>query len=263
MWKLQSHAESFVGSSEDSFDNAWARAQALGEGRAQKAADSKSAEYELAFYMNTTPVVADMVEILELHGEWREKEARRLLAARQHDLNVVDHEAIIQRTRWKRGEENFLFWGFSYASVLGATFAAMHPHRIERVVVDSIADADDYYSAAWLMNLQDTDAVVETFFEYCDEAGLERCALYMEGSRRNIKSRFDGIVMSLRGNPIGVPAIDSRAPELMTYTDVANLIRAAAYSPIQIFETLAQVLADISQRNGTSLAVLKQSQQII
>lgn len=113
------------------------------------------------------------------------------------------------------------------------------------------------------MNLQDTDAVVETFFEYCDEAGLERCALYMEGGRRNIKSRFDGIVMSLRENPIGVPAIDSRAPELMTYTDVANLIRAAAYSPIQIFETLAQVLADISQRNGTSLAVLKQSQQII
>jgi len=30
MWKLQSHAEDFVGSSEESFDNAWARAQVLG-----------------------------------------------------------------------------------------------------------------------------------------------------------------------------------------------------------------------------------------
>jgi pimeloyl-ACP methyl ester carboxylesterase len=36
------------------------------------------------------------------------------------------------------------YLGFSYGSVLGNTFASMFPGRVGRMVVDGIADGEDY-----------------------------------------------------------------------------------------------------------------------
>jgi pimeloyl-ACP methyl ester carboxylesterase len=43
------------------------------------------------------------------------------------------------------GESRVRFWGFSYGSVLGITFAAMFPDRVERLIVDGVVDTYDYY----------------------------------------------------------------------------------------------------------------------
>ncbi|KAK2765147.1 hypothetical protein FQN54_008846 [Arachnomyces sp. PD_36] len=43
------------------------------------------------------------------------------------------------------GEDGMLrFWGQSYGTYLGQTFAAMFPDRIDRMVLDSVVDAPDY-----------------------------------------------------------------------------------------------------------------------
>jgi pimeloyl-ACP methyl ester carboxylesterase len=86
--------------------------------------------------------VEDMVAIVEALGEYREQRARGIAKGK----NMVLSETVKERTRWKRGKEKLLYWGFSYGTVLGATFAAMHPDRIGRLVLDGVVDTDDYYA---------------------------------------------------------------------------------------------------------------------
>lgn len=74
------------------------------------------------------------------------------------------------------GEDGKLrFWGPSYSSTLGQTFAAMFPDRVGRMFLDSVLLADDYYSGYWLTALRQTDASLENFFSECITAGPERC----------------------------------------------------------------------------------------
>lgn len=262
LWMLQSSAEGIIGSSEASFSNLWARAEALGRGCSARIKKSKNEQDQLAFHMNTTPIIADMTAILELHGKWRDEQARKWMASHKSHLTEAQKSEITERTRWKENQEKLLFWGFSYGTVIGATFAAMHPHRIERAVMDGVVDSPDYYRGEWLANLQDTDEIMKKMCEYCDRAGPGRCALYTQGGTPAILKRFDEILESIREHPIGVPASGALAPDLITYSDVKWAVRGAIYAPIQEFSTLAKGLIDISHRNGTSFAAAKQQQHL-
>ena len=139
----------------------------------------------------------------------------------------------------------------------------MQPHRIERAIIDGVADAEDFARGEWLANLQDTDQIGVKFGEYCDNAGPEKCALYTEGGGQAISNRFEDTVNSLYKNPIGVPATGSMAPDLITYSDIMLVIRQALYGPVQFFPNLARLLHDLSRRNGTFLAIAKQAEQHI
>ncbi|KAI2726287.1 hypothetical protein CBS147332_3174 [Penicillium roqueforti] len=82
-------------------------------------------------FMNTTPTVTDIVAIIERPGEWRENMANAIIASKL-TLPEVQRQAIHKATRWKQGAELLQYWGFSYGTVLGATFAAMYPHRVKQ-----------------------------------------------------------------------------------------------------------------------------------
>lgn len=42
------------------------------------------------------------------------------------------------------------FWGVSYGTILGATVSAMFPERVDRVVLDSNVNAQQYYTGLWV-----------------------------------------------------------------------------------------------------------------
>ena len=256
VWKLHEEAEGNIASSDIAFDTLWARNQALGQACTQPRLNASDDSEWLGNFINTPQVVADMVGFVERHGEWREKETNRLLGTSCAHRPRSERQKIHLRNSWKRGQEQLQYWGFSYGTALGATFAALQPQRVHRVVIDGVVDSDDYYAGTWLANLQDADRALGTFFEYCFEAGLESCAFASE-ALEEIATRFQTILSGLKENPVAVPPSETRGPEIITYSDIHKFTMASLYSPMDIFPPLAQILADLAEGNGTSAADFK------
>lgn len=266
-WRLQSEANGILGSSEESFMTNWARSKAVGGGCSQMTAKDDEGEEDLRAFMNTPAVVADMVEIIERYGEWRENHANEDLqgiaanVAGRPQLTVSLTQSVGAWTKWRKGEEKLMYWGFSYGSVLGATFAAMQPHRVERVVIDGVVDAADFYRGEWLTNIQDADSVMGKFYEYCHKAGPESCRLHTGESSEGIKVLVESIIANIKRKPVPVQASNARGPDIITYGDIKRLIGDALYKPLGKFARMAQMLADISHGNGSALADLKSEER--
>jgi hypothetical protein len=162
-----------MGVSEVAFQTKWARYLAVSGSCSKRIREAvEDGEDNLLEHVSTPNVVADMVDIIEALGEWREKEAARLLTSRKYrerstnDQSVLGNikeawkeDEIIEKTKWLKGEEKLLYWGLSYGTLLGATFAALQPHRVGRLLLDGVVDGEDYYSLEFASNLQDTEAV--------------------------------------------------------------------------------------------------------
>ena len=261
VWTWDSAAEGILGSSNLSFQTKWARMQAIGNGCPRKAMDSESSGDQLALYANTTPQIADMVAILELHGKWREREAQQEMTNAKGHLSDEQRLRILERTRWRKNEEKLNFWGFSYGTVIGATFAAMQPHRVRRVVLDGVVDTEDYYTGQRLTALFDTDHELERLAQHCYTAGPKHCALYADAGMQEILRKVQNLIASLKRNPVGIPGTAGLGPHLITYSDVVRAVFNSLYAPIQEFPTLAKGLNNLLNGNGTAFAVLEQQQQ--
>ena len=69
----------------------------------------------IAKHMSTAPVARDIIEVFERHGEWREKEARRLLSSISgplDTLSAMEEEGLLERAAYKPGKEMVQYWGF-------------------------------------------------------------------------------------------------------------------------------------------------------
>ncbi|KAF4621975.1 hypothetical protein D9613_009061 [Agrocybe pediades] len=141
------------------------------------------------------------------------------------------------------GRDKIQYWGFSYGSVLGASFAAMFPDRIERLIIDGVVDSENYYATLWSNNLLNTDKVMDSFFDGCHEAGPEDCDFWApspDDIRKNLTSIYD----SLRSRPI--PVKTEKGYGLVDYAMVRGLVFRALYSPFAAFRPLATALAALA-----------------
>jgi pimeloyl-ACP methyl ester carboxylesterase len=259
VWRYQEEADGNDHTSNVWLSSAWARGKALMETCAQ--------DNEISKHMNTVPVVRDMVEITERHGEWRSKQAELWLASKEGKSSTVGKEAgdlysrqaVIERTKWQKGDEKLQYWGFSYGTLLGQTFAAMFPNRVSRMVLDGVGDSSDYYNTAWMLGLNDTDKIMAKFFEYCSATGPEKCALNIDNATSSdIQKSVDSLISSLHENPIAVPGNGTRGSEIITYSDVMLMIRYLIYRPLDKFPEMAHLLADVVHGNGSAFAEYKQ-----
>ncbi|KAJ5109508.1 proteinase [Penicillium angulare] len=265
VWQLHTEAEGNIASSDVAFDTLWARSQAFSQTCNIPGAEVLNGSEWIGHFMNTPTVVADMVQIIERHGEWREKETDRLSKQRcRFSMTKTDSKTgmneIRLKNRWQRDEEKILYWGFSYGSVLGTTFAALQPNRIHRLIVDGVVDVYDFYEGTWLANLQDADAALGKFFEYCHEAGASECS-FASSDLKDIQGRFQDVLEGLKTNPVAVPSSKDRGAEIVTYSDVNKLVMTSLYKPVQLFPLVAQVFTDLSQGNGSSFADYKFEQR--
>lgn len=230
----------------------WARAEAMGAS-CQREAD----ESDMARYANTVQTVNDMLEFVERHGEWREKMAESIVTS--EGILAAEKKDIVERTAWKKGNEKIQYWGISYGTLLGQTFAAMHPDRVHRLIIDGVVDPDDHYSGTWLTQLQDSDQIVIQFCEYCYEAGPEKCPLWTGTSGKDVEIRLTRIMDDLKTNPIPVAAVSHYGPEVVTWGDMLLHLLSGMFFPYSSAELFFDMLAELEVGNGSRVGKMKQS----
>ncbi|KAK0187556.1 Alpha/Beta hydrolase protein [Armillaria mellea] len=146
------------------------------------------------------------------------------------------------------GQEKLQYWGISYGTVLGATFASMFPDKIERMILDGVMDMDGYYSGDWRNEVLDTEKDMQSFFDGCMAAGPDACAFYASTSE-DISDKLDAIYQSLFTKP--VPVISPSLYGVVDYTILQNAIKSALYQPYALFSILAEGLASLATGNGS------------
>ncbi|KAF9026342.1 hypothetical protein BDZ89DRAFT_1067689 [Hymenopellis radicata] len=143
------------------------------------------------------------------------------------------------------GQDDLMYWGVSYGTTIGATFASLFPDRIGRMVLDGVMDVDGYYASDWRNETLDSDRTMQTFYNACHSAGPEDCAFYAS-SPPEIEANLNDLYASVLASPVPVYSPSSPPTGL-------NAVKAALYTPYASFTALAQGLAQLAAGNGSAI----------
>ncbi|KAI1211842.1 TAP-like protein-domain-containing protein [Annulohypoxylon truncatum] len=201
---------------------------------------------EIHAYMSTASVARDMVEIVDKVEELRNRNGTvsTKLRARGGPRRVHQRE--------EKDVPRIQYWGISYGTLLGNSFASMFPGRVGRMLLEGVVDAPDYIAGLWSKNLQDAQKDFGTLYTTCFEA-RSNCSLYDTGdsSPTDIQARVEKLLNALDENP--APVIAGSSIEGITGTDVRNVIFQALYQPQLYFADLADTLAATISGNFSAL----------
>ncbi|KAF9031836.1 hypothetical protein BDZ89DRAFT_1063719 [Hymenopellis radicata] len=148
------------------------------------------------------------------------------------------------------GQHMLLYYGISYGSTLGATFAAMFPDRVGRMLLDGVPDVQGYYAGDWRNGVLDADRAMQTFFDGCYAAGPNNCAFYAS-SPSEIESNLNTLYASVLAEPVPVYSSSSPAYGIVDYSILRSAVKTALSTPYASFSILAQGLAELAAGNGT------------
>ncbi|KAJ3106212.1 hypothetical protein HDU97_006845 [Phlyctochytrium planicorne] len=173
----------------------------------------------------------------------------------------------MDKIREALGEDVTNYWGFSYGTYLGMTYANMFPDRVGRYIIDGVTDPVTFsgpYFDWTRSSLVHMDDGFEAFGQECDEAGPKRCALAAlvdlplpfrnrtaaaskkkASPQKRFKSKVSNLVWefveSLEDEPL--PAIMDAKPFILTKTVARLLWFSAMYSPVS-WQVLSLVFAE-------------------
>ncbi|KAK0436280.1 hypothetical protein EV421DRAFT_1739735 [Armillaria borealis] len=172
-------------------------------------------------------------------------------------MNYISMDNIARdmlRINEAAGQAKLQYWGFSYGTVLGSTFATMFPvfnyssdfqDKVERVL-----DMDRYYHNDWRDNSVDADKDMQSFFDGCVAAGPDRCAFYAP-TATEISNKLDSLYESILAQP--VPFVTPSFYGVVDYTVLRTAVKNALYQPYQCFSVLAEGIAGLAAGNGSIL----------
>ncbi|OCT54899.1 proteinase [Cladophialophora carrionii] len=241
---LMSVASGNLESNQYALDTKWSIDKSLGLLCAQTSNGRYPDGSSIRQYVSTALVAHDMVAIID---EVEAHRHRQLLSDGKH---LQKQQAAIM---YDSGDRPPLlnYWGLSYGTYLGNTFASMFPDRIGRMILDGVVDADDYAATGWTTNLQDNNKTWEKFFDYCFEAG-DKCALSDASIRSpaEMQEKVEIFLAELKHNPL--PLVENGNAYVLTYFDLKTTIHGHLYQPIQLWPVLALILRALMERDERS-----------
>ncbi|TFK65951.1 hypothetical protein BDN72DRAFT_173099 [Pluteus cervinus] len=171
-------------------------------------------------------------------------------------INTENTARDMLRITEAHGFSKLQYWGFSYGSILGSTFASILPDKIERLIIDGVMDAEDYFSTLWSNNLIDAHKTMQSFYDGCYEAGPEGCPFYAP-SPDLIAQNLTSLYNSIRKKP--VPVMTETSYGVMDFVKLRSTVFWVLYNPFQAFHPLAEGLANLANGNATALYKLSEA----
>lgn len=150
------------------------------------------------------------------------------------------------------GQDDMYYWGFSYGTLLGQTYAGLFPERSKRVIIDGVVNQFEWYEKNFeLESMVDTDAVLYGFFDECMKAGIKNCELSsLATSTEALQRTVISYMETLKEEPISV-YFNNTAYGVLDYEKILyNGFFPALYKPSTWF-SLADNLYKLIQGNAT------------
>ena len=147
------------------------------------------------------------------------------------------------------GEETISYFGFSYGSELGATWATLFPDTVRAAVLDGASDPNADALESSLQQLSGFSSSLDTFLAAC--SADEACVFHSDG---DAEGAFDALMISLDADAVvggsGRPPVNRD----VALTAVAQAMYSETYWP-----ALERSLADAELGDGAGLLALADS----
>jgi pimeloyl-ACP methyl ester carboxylesterase len=151
----------------------------------------------------------------------------------------------INSLRLALGEEKVSFFGFSYGSELGTTWATMFPETVRAIVVDGAVDPNASSIQEGMNQAKGFEGQLATFLKQCSEKTT--CAFHNGGKA---EAAFDKLVLDIDATPLEVSKDRTPVTQGVLFTAVAQAMYSDYYWP-QLSEALSEA------QNGDGKGILQ------
>jgi pimeloyl-ACP methyl ester carboxylesterase len=159
------------------------------------------------------------------------------------------------------GQELTNYWGFSYGTFLGATYANMFPDRVGRVILDGVADPTIFVGEVLDLvtkSIIHTEDCLDKFGASCEAAGPNKCSLahpkkaLAHNGQHYVAPTIRKFLEEMSDKPILARNMTSAA--FVVQSQAATMVFATLYNTYK-WPLLADALASaIYKSDGTSIA---------
>jgi len=139
----------------------------------------------------------------------------------------------INSLRLALGEEKVSFFGFSYGSELGTTWATMFPETVRAIVVDGAVDPTASSIQEGMAQAKGFEGQLATFLKQCSERTT--CEFHNNG---DAEAAFDKLVLDIDAKPLEVSKDRTLVTQGVLFTAVAQAMYSDYYWP-QLSEALS------------------------
>lgn len=242
-WSLRENEAGILGSSDAAAGRLWSMTHAFGSS-CRTAMDGANGP-DIKRYMTTAFVARDMLEIVERHAEYNAHQSAKV--GHNDGRRLANRNTSL--LKYTPGAAKLQYWGFSYGTLLGSTFASMFPNRVGRAVLDGVVNEWDYNHSLGNGSLIDNEKAMKSFYSYCLLSGPKACPLANgTTTTTEIKERAEKIVYSLYHKPFILDSLEG--PEVITYSDIKSTIFSSIYQPQISFKALGHLLPQIESGGG-------------
>ena len=151
----------------------------------------------------------------------------------------------INSLRLALGEEKVTFFGFSYGSELGTTWATMFPETVRAIVVDGAVDPNASSTQEGMNQAKGFEGQLSTFLKQC--SAKSTCEFHNGG---DAEAAFDKLVLDIDAKPLEVSKERTPVTQGVLFTAVAQAMYSDYYWP-QLSEALS------AAQNGDGKGILQ------